>query len=287
MTQPSEQGGGYPHTYFVQDRANVDERTRLHLQDVMLTKAMGGALPEQTAHFRRVLDIGCGTGDWLIEVAKTYPEIELLVGIDASKYIIEYAREQASREGVADRVEFHVADALLIIEFPKHYFDLVNQRLGWSYLRTWDWSNILTKYQYVTQPEGVVRITEGTAFNTSTSPALTQLYTLGFEAFHRAGHLFTPEHDSVTNKLPELLHNHGVKDIQTRSTRLEYRVGSEMMDGFVENTRLFFRTLAPFLRKWGHMPDNYEDIVRQALEDIQQPDCLTTGELVTVWGTWP
>jgi ubiquinone/menaquinone biosynthesis C-methylase UbiE len=287
MSQPSDQGGGYPHTYFVQDRSSTDERTRLHLQDMMLTRAMGGALPEQPTRFRRVLDIGCGTGDWLIEAAKTYPEIEVLVGIDASKYIIEYAREQASKEGVADRVEFHVADALLTVEFPKHYFDLVNQRLGWSYLRTWDWPNILTKYQYVTRPGGRIRITEGAVFHTSTSAALTQFCKLGFEAFHRAGHLFTPEPDSVAKKLPELLCKHGVKDIQTRSTLLEYRVGSEMMDGFVEDTKLLFRTFVPFLRKWGHMPENYEDIVRQALEDIQQPYCLTTGELVTVWGTWP
>lgn len=42
----------------------------------MVTKAMGGALPEQAdpTLFRRVLDIGCGTGGWLIEVE----EIKLL-----------------------------------------------------------------------------------------------------------------------------------------------------------------------------------------------------------------
>src|SRR5437879_2747966 len=86
-----------PNTYFVQDRSSLDELTRLDIQDQMLTAGMGGVLAEQAAptSFRRVLDVGCGTGGWLIETAKTYPSISMLVGVDASKRMIEYAREQA------------------------------------------------------------------------------------------------------------------------------------------------------------------------------------------------
>ena len=36
-----------PSTYFVQDRSNGEEVTRLQLQDQMLTVGMGGVLPEQ------------------------------------------------------------------------------------------------------------------------------------------------------------------------------------------------------------------------------------------------
>jgi ubiquinone/menaquinone biosynthesis C-methylase UbiE len=289
MSQPSDQPREYPHTYFVQDRSSSDERDRIHLQDIMVTRRMGGVLPEQTEpeSLRRIMDAGCGTGNWLIETALTYPEIKLLVGIDVSKHIIDYAREQARAAGVDDRVEFHVMDTLQFIPFPQHYFDLVNQRLGWSYLRTWDWPNILTKYQYVTRHGGIIRITEGNTFDTSTSPALMQLYDLSFEAFYRAGHFFTPERQGVANKLPELFLNYGLKDVQTRTTQFEYQVGSEMMESFVKNTQLAFRTGLPFLRKWGNAPDNYQELCHQALEDIQQPACLTTGQLVTTWGRNP
>lgn len=40
-------------------------------------------------------------------------------------------------------------DALGGLELPSGYFDLVNQRLGWSFLRTWDWPNLLNEYQRI------------------------------------------------------------------------------------------------------------------------------------------
>ncbi|MBV9229850.1 MAG: class I SAM-dependent methyltransferase, partial [Chloroflexi bacterium] len=103
--------------------------TRQKIQDQMLTAGMGGVLPEQEdlSKIRRVLDVGCGTGCWLIEMAKAYPNLSLLIGVDVSKRMIEYAHAQAEAEGVSDRVSFHVMDALLVLEFPDQYFDLVNQ----------------------------------------------------------------------------------------------------------------------------------------------------------------
>src|SRR5579859_2675340 len=123
-----------PSAYFVQDRSSEEEMIRLHLQDQMLTASMGGVLPEQTdlARFRRVLDVGCGTGDWLIEVAKTYPSISLLIGVDISSKMLDYARTQAEAQQVSDRVQFRAMDALRMLEFPANSFELVNQRFGMS-----------------------------------------------------------------------------------------------------------------------------------------------------------
>jgi SAM-dependent methyltransferase len=136
----------YSGTYFVQDRQSAKELTRLAIQDHMLTTAMGGILPEQPAAsaIQRVLDIGCGTGGWVIEAAQAYPTMSL-IGTDVNPRMIEYARTQAAAKQVADRVEFRVMDALLILEFPPDYFDLVNMRLGVSFLRTWEWSKLLSE----------------------------------------------------------------------------------------------------------------------------------------------
>ena len=51
----------HPSTYFVQDRSNVEEMERLRFQDELLTRNMGGVLPEQEhqERFRSVLDVGC------------------------------------------------------------------------------------------------------------------------------------------------------------------------------------------------------------------------------------
>ena len=139
-TPPGPRNSEYPSTYFVQNRKNQKELARLAIQDHALTAGMGGVLPEQAdpSIFHRVLDVGCGTGGWLIEVAQTYPTMSL-VGIDISQRMIKYARVQAEAHQVKDRIKFHVMDALHPLEFSPACFDLVNLRLAVSFMRTWDW----------------------------------------------------------------------------------------------------------------------------------------------------
>lgn len=276
-------------TYFVADRTSNDERTRVQIQDNMLTKAMGGVLPEQLdpARFQRIIDIGCGTGGWLIEMAKKYPTIHLLVGADISIHMVKYARKHAKKEHVSDRIEFHVIDALRMREFPEHSFDLVNQRLGWSYLRTWDWPPLLQKYQYIARRGGTVRITESDIFGITNSPALTTLSDLARNALYNAGHMFTPERDGLTRELPDLLQRFGFKERGRRAIILHHAHGTETMETFCEDIQLLFRTLLPFLRKWTRVPDTYDDLYKQALHEMQDPGFTADWEVVTVWGENP
>jgi len=255
----------------------------------MFTSSMGGVLPEQPDPniFHRILDVGCGPGGWLIETAQTCPNLALGIGIDASIDIINAARQSAASVGVSDRVEFHVMDALRMLEFPAGYLDLVNQRFGQSWLRTWDWHKLLQEYRRVTRPGGVIRITESNIMVESTSPALTNLYKLGLQALDLSGHLFGPTNDDMPNKLTHLFDQHGLQQVQTRAHVLEYRSGTLEGQSFAEDMRHIFRTTIPFLHKWIHVPDDYEDTYQQMLREILQPGFVATVRLLTVWGTNP
>ena len=277
----------HPSTYMVQDRANKEELARLRLQDTMLTADMGGPLPEQPdpASFHQVIDVGCGTGDWLIECAHAFPQMRLLTGIDVSRSMIEAAKAQAKEAGVDNRVEFRVMDALLMIQYPRNTFDIVNQRLNFSYLRKWDWPNILQEYQRIAKIGGIVRITEPNIFSESNSEAFNQLADLVLDAFWHAGHLFTPGRDGVINVLPDVLHQQGLTNVQSRLITVEYTAKRPSFSSFVESNRLVFRTIRPFLQKWTKLPDNYEQLTQQAVADMADPGFEASFQLRTVWGT--
>ncbi len=276
----------HPSTYFVQDRSSQQEQTRVDLQDRMLTEAMGGVLAEQAdpERFRSALDVGCGTGNWLIKAAKTYPMLTSLVGIDVSATMIDYARTRAREEGVADRVEFHVMDALRMLEFSDNSFDLVNQRLGISWIRTWDWPKLLQEYQRVCRPMGVIRITEG-EIPRGTTPQFTELALLFMKAMYSAGHLEQPTWGPTLERLPARLQRHGIQDLHTQRHELRFPAGTPAGEQFASNNRHGYRTIVPFLSKWTRLPDNYEQRYQQVLQELQRPDFVGQWDLLTVWGT--
>lgn len=276
----------HPSTYFVPDRSSKDDLARLPILDCMMTHAMGGVLPEQPdlSRFRRVLDIGCGTGGWLIEAAKTYPAIEQLIGVDVSRQMVTYARTQAERAGVSDRVSFEVMDALRMLEFPTGTFDLVNQRSGASYLRTWEWSKLLQESRRVARVGGVLRLTEGEWQAESTSPALTRLFALLLRSFFQAGHSFTAQRDGVTRQLEHLLCQHGCEPVHSRLIRTDYQAGTPEGQWLVDDLRLTFKLLIPFLHKWTQLPDDYEQWMQQAWDEMHQPTFVASGYIITAWG---
>jgi ubiquinone/menaquinone biosynthesis C-methylase UbiE len=280
--------GESPSTYFVQDRKNEKECARLKIQDHMITMGMGGVLSEQAdpTAFYHVLDVGCGTGGWVIDAAQTYPEMSL-VGIDISQHMIKYAFTQAEAHQVHDRVKFHVMDVLLPLDFPAASFDLTNLRFGISFVRTWDWSRMLGEMLRVTRPGGVVRVTEANIIHQTNSSALIQLCEMLQCAFFRAGNLFAQEATGLASELTQLFSQRGCQQVQTRGCALEYRRGTPEGDAFCEAVKLLFLTSHPFIQKWGCLAKNYDAIYRQVLEQMGQPDFFAILNLLTVWGSKP
>ncbi|MEV6162713.1 class I SAM-dependent methyltransferase [Streptomyces sp. NPDC052052] len=70
----------------------------------------------------RVLDLGCGGGEWLLRALRTHPRLSA-EGVDTSEAALRQADESASRLGVGTRLALHCQDAA---DFrSEHSFDLV------------------------------------------------------------------------------------------------------------------------------------------------------------------
>ena len=71
----------------------------------------------------RILDAGCGPGTFALELARAFPEAEV-VGVDLSAPLVEMARAGAETAGLSGRLRFEVADVERL-PFPEDAFDAV------------------------------------------------------------------------------------------------------------------------------------------------------------------
>ena len=85
----------------------------------------------------------------------------------------------------------------------------MNLRLGVSFVRTWDWLNLLGEFQRVTLHGGIIRLTEAD-IGESSSPALTRLGHLLRQAFYSAGNFFALQDDGLTSQLAPMLTQYGL-----------------------------------------------------------------------------
>ncbi len=73
---------------------------------------------------RRILDLGCGTGDLTIEIARMAGENVEITGLDFSLPMLERAQNKAERAGVLERIKF-VHGQATSLPFPDGYFECV------------------------------------------------------------------------------------------------------------------------------------------------------------------
>lgn len=261
------------------------ELERLHEQSRLVEYATGGRLAEQPdpARFHRVLDIGCGTGEWLIGTAKDYPHMRL-VGIDTSESRLAFAREQSGAQGVSDRVEFRMMDALAPLAFSDESFDLVNLRFGVSFVREWDWQNVVREIHRVLDRGGTARLVDAHYLH-SNSAALNQFWVLISQAAHQSGH--RPKElavgENATTLFPRYLEVAGFSHIESRVFAYDYHPGSPAFALFAEDVRALLVNFAPFVRKWINA-DEYAEMSAQALADLERPDFEASIPFEAVWG---
>ncbi len=287
---PKSQRSENQGTFFLYNKRR--EATRAHNEDQMLTSAMGGPLAEQAdaTVFQRVLNIACGSGDWIIEAAQRYPHM-FLVGIDNSAPLIDYARENAVAAQVEDRVTFQVMDALRPLDFPTASFDLINLRLGVTFIRTWEWPELLAEMIRIARPGGVIRLTEPQIIHQNKgptdNPALKKLHNMLICSLYRSGHLFEENTTGITSHLVPLLTRYGCKDIQTKAYALEFRSGTPQWQDYHNNAVPVIQGSRLFITKWGCMNGDFEALQRQAIEEILKPDFHLIWNFLTVWGKTP
>ena len=277
-------GSSPPSQYFI-DQERMEEMHRLALQDKLLSKAMGGVLPQHPdfVGIQDILDIGCGSGGWILDVAKKYPE-KHVTGIDVSERMIEFNIAQARSQGISNAA-FTVANALKPLEYPDNSFDLVNARLIFGFMSNNAWPTLLQEAFRILRPGGVVRLTEGET-PISTAPAYQELNALVVEAMKKSGQSFSPDgrYTTITPVLHRFLQDAGFLHIQEMAYVINFSAGMEAHDAWYKTLKVAFQLFQPFLLKWEvTTQEKVKQLYQQMGEEMQSPDFMAVIFLLSAW----
>lgn len=254
---------------YVFDNESATEMARLMYQDRLLTKGMGGLFSEQddVSHMHDILDIACGPGGWVLDVAYTYPKINV-VGVDISHIIIEYAKAQAWSQGL-ENASFRIMNVLNGLDFPDSSFDLVNARFLAGFMSPTAWPQLLQECLRITRPGGIIRVTE-CEIGITNNVAFEKFGGMIARALYLAGQSFSPDgrNISITPMLGGLLSDAGYQHIQERAHALNGSAGTEAYQSYYQDAQIAYKLAEPFLIKMKvTTKEEFDELYNQAMAE--------------------
>lgn len=277
---------------YIFDAESPAELARLINQDAITTRAMGGPFSgltdDEIASLHHVLDLACGPGGWVLDVAFASPYIEV-AGIDISQTMVNYADARARSQGLSN-ASFGVMDITQPLDFTASTFDLVNARFVGGVLPRTAWAPFIVECTRLLRSGGILRLTEVIDWGTSTSPAFEQMSALFNQATWRLGYGFSPDGRTIgtTEVLPRLLRTAGYQHVQCKAHVLEQSADTPAWADSYRNYEVAYSLLQPFLVKAGViMQEDLSRLYQQLLIEMHYDDFCAMWHFMSAWGTKP
>jgi ubiquinone/menaquinone biosynthesis C-methylase UbiE len=272
--------------YFI-EAESAAEMARLIKQDHFITQAMGGLFEERSDvnSMKAILDLGCGPGQWVLDVAFAYPNVNV-AGIDISDIMVQYANARVRSQNVPN-ASFGVMDITAPLDFSDNSFDMVNERLI-AFLSPTQWSGLLQECKRIVRPGGIIRLTESDVV--STSVATDALFGLFYRAMARARQSFSASGRvlGINSRLGYLLRNAGCVNVQQKASVMDFSAGSEGHETLCEVVYVMFSLMKPFLIGTGvSTPEEVDHLLEQMQIEMHTDDFSAVMFLLTAWGEKP
>ena len=127
----------------------------------------------------RILDIGCGTGRWAIEMAKAFPSTEI-VGLDIVKPTPDASQRPSN-------VLFLQRDVLKGLPFTDRIFDYVHMRFLIGALPAANFQTVVNELSRVVRPGGWIELAEPASAFVNAGVGLETMWKWMTELAHRKG----------------------------------------------------------------------------------------------------
>src|SRR5450759_2820409 len=273
------------NTYII-DTESATEMARLIDQSRCMNEAMGSLFPDKIdlSGIHTVLDVACGPGEWVQEVASLYPHITV-VGIDISNLMIKFAAQRTRVQKLAN-ASFQVMDARTPLALANEAFDLVNARFMAAFLSRNDWPRVIQEFARLTRAGGTIVLTETDIFGqgSTNSPAIEELNDLCREAVYKAG-LYSSTGTLVTSVMEQFLLEAGCRDIQKKWHTLDFSAGTVALPVIYSNLSFALKLVQPFLLKMVKTTQEHlDELYEQGMQEMIRDDFRADTKILTAWG---
>ncbi|WP_069802818.1 class I SAM-dependent methyltransferase [Thermogemmatispora onikobensis] len=242
---------------------DLGEVNRLDFQHYILRALLRGnyLAPLQQPH--RILDVGCGTGQWAFELAQQFPQAEV-VGLD-----LEQVKPSASPP---PNYRFVQGDILQGLPFDDNSFDFVHQRLLVLAIPQTAWPAAVQELARVTTPGGWIELLEvGTALQDylPSGPATQEFYQLGSQLAALRG---IDTDGTVMRSLARYLEEAGLVNIHYQALDVPLgewggRIGSLMA---LDAREAWKAINAPIAARFGRSEQEILQLIEQAYQEWTQ-----------------
>jgi SAM-dependent methyltransferase len=277
------------NTYLL-DAESPEEMTRLLSMDRLLTRAMGGplaSLPSVPDH-ARIVDLACGPGGWVIDVASQYPSCEV-IGVDISHSMTDYAIASADARKMSN-VSFGLADVTQPLPFGDGTCHIVNARYLVGVLRREAWEPFIAECTRILCPQGVLLLTEAIDAGVTNSPAFERMQELSNRMVWQAGYGFSVDGRTldVSFMLPSLLRKAGYSDIQHAAYALEFSAGtSAWADIYRICENVYRQGQANYVKTGIASQEEIEHVYDRMLAEMKEDDFCGMYHFISVIGVKP
>jgi ubiquinone/menaquinone biosynthesis C-methylase UbiE len=271
---------------YINDSNSQSELVRLTHQARLVTATTGllPALLEDT-DFTSALDVGCGTGQWAIDLACMRQDVKV-TAIDISHNMISYAITRAGPHRL-DNISFEALDIFQKkLPFAEGSFDLIHLRFGVSWVQGYtNWLLLFARLYVLLKPGGYVVITEGENIYTN-SLALERLHEIFCAALHKSGYSLSssPRFIGVVPRLGYLLSQSGFQSIGSEASVLDYSYyNKEANMQWRTSFHLLVSEAGPFLLSAGTNAEELAKLDFQISLDMYQEDFCGIGPIFSFY----
>lgn len=205
---------------------DLEESSRLDFQHALLRNILKGNFVAPIHNPLSILDVGCGTGRWGAEMARQFPNANV-VGVDIAPPSVTSAAVTQGQVKPPDNYVFVEGDVTKGLPFEDNSFDFVHMRLVVLAIPYAQWLPVITELRRVTRPGGWIELVDTTV--TARAPGSAQWVQWAQKLASFRGIDMT-----ATSQLGDFLQQAGMRQVQMIPIEIPLgpwggRIGSAMM----------------------------------------------------------